>query len=88
MERVFGREIANLQEHPHPRHPQRNRPHARSVTNPQEDQKASQLRNPHHHNPTPVLKPLRQPQDPLPADSLTLCLTDYFDEAMGFMLSQ
>lgn len=88
MERVFGREVANLQEHPHARHPLRNRPHARSVTNPQEDQKANQARNPLHNNPTPAVKPLRQTTDPQPQDSLALALTDYFDEAMGFMLSQ
>jgi hypothetical protein len=87
LERVFGREVANLQEHPHARHPLRNRPHARSVTNHQEDQKANQLRNPLQQNPTPVLTALRH-HDTLPQDALTLALTDYFDEAMGFMLSQ
>lgn len=90
MERLFGREITNLEEHAHSKnnHARRAKPALRSYSF-AEEPKAPQRRE--TICPNVSLKPQRPSftRDP-PAEQgeLREALTDYFEEAMGFMLAQ
>ena len=88
-ERLFGRDIANIPEHPHlNKQPLFHRPNGRSLSLYQAQPHGKDRQGSLVNVSTRLEKPLIHKEEEDSKGDLKESLTEYFDEAMGFMLSQ